>query len=210
MAIRTLIADDQSLVRYGLRKLLDGEEVAIVGEAATADELLAKASALLPELMLVETQLAGIEVVTLLPRLREIAPNAAVLVFSASDTPLDEARVYANGAAGFVSRAATRTVLLEAIRVAVQGGSLWSGTDQRRLGSYLRASRRVVGDFAPLTPREEQILRILTTGATNKKISEELGISHETVKEHVQHVLQKIGVTDRTQAAVWAVRNGIA
>jgi DNA-binding NarL/FixJ family response regulator len=96
------------------------------------------------------------------------------------------------------------------MRRVANGERLWTGADQRRLSSYLRDGRPTSGSFAPLTPREHEILRLLTTGATNREISQALGISHETVKEHVQHLLKKIGVNDRTQAAVWAVRHGIA
>jgi DNA-binding NarL/FixJ family response regulator len=210
MATRVLIADGQQLVRLGLRRMLDDHELEVCGEAITVAEILATAAYHAPDILVSETHLAGVEVVSILPQLRDACPNTAVLIFSASDNPLDEARAFAAGIKGFVSRTLGRDVLLAAIRTVSQGGSLWTGSDQRRLSSYLRAARPVVGDFAPLTPREEQILKLLTTGATNKEISESLGISHETVKEHVQHVLQKVGVTDRTQAAVWAVRNGLA
>ncbi|MGC3970835.1 MAG: LuxR C-terminal-related transcriptional regulator [Pirellulales bacterium] len=73
----------------------------------------------------------------------------------------------------------------------------------------MKAVKPGVGEHAPLTKREKEILIILATGATNREISEQLGISAETVKEHIQHMLRKIGVTDRTQAAVWAARNGL-
>jgi DNA-binding NarL/FixJ family response regulator len=210
MPIRVLIADDQPLIRSGLRRLLDDPELQIAGEAATTDELCAVAAHSKPDIILSETQLSGVEVVTILPRLQEVCPNTPILYFSASDNPLDEARAFAAEIKGFVSRTACREQLLTTLRTVAQGGTLWTGSDQRRLNSYLRASREAVGDFAPLTPREHEVLKLLTTGATNREISQKLGISHETVKEHVQHVLQKIGVTDRTQAAVWAVRNGLA
>lgn len=210
MPIRVLIADDQPLIRSGLRRLLDDPEFEIGGEAATTEELLAVAARTKPNVLLCESLLSGVPVVSVLPQLRAVCPDLPILFFSASDNPLDEARAFAAEIKGFVSRTARRDDLLMTLRTVAQGGSLWTGSDQRRLNSYLRASRDAVGDFAPLTPREEQILKLLTTGATNREISQTLGISHETVKEHVQHILQKIGVTDRTQAAVWAVRNGLA
>ena len=210
MPTRILIADDQPLARAGLRRLLDAADFQVIGEATSLDELIAAAVRDDMQLIISESYLGGQEVVPLLPRLRELRPAVELLIYSASNNPVDEARAFAAGVKGFISRTSGRDDLLAAVRTVLQGGALWNGSDQRRLSSYLKAGRTNVGDFAPLTPREEQILKLLTTGATNKVISEALGISHETVKEHVQHVLQKVGVTDRTQAAVWAVRNGYA
>lgn len=210
MSIRVLIADDQPVIRSGLRRLLDSSEFEIAGEAAAIPELLAVAERIQPHVILCESQLSGVPVTSVIPQLRVACPATTVLFFSASDNPLDEARAFAAEVKGYVCRTASRDHLLIKLRTVAQGGTLWTGSDQRRLNSYLRVAHEVVGDFAPLTPREEQVLKLLTTGATNREISQSLGISHETVKEHVQHVLQKIGVSDRTQAAVWAVRNGLA
>lgn len=210
MPIRVLIADDQPLIRSGLRRLLDDPDFELGGEAATTAELLAVAERSKPLVLLSEIQLSGVPVASVLPQLREVCPEVRVLFFSASDNPLDEARAFAAESNGFINRTVSRDHLLMTLKAVAGGRNLWTGSDQRRLNGYLRAAREGIGDFAPLTPREEQILKSLTTGATNREISKELGISHETVKEHVQHVLQKIGVTDRTQAAVWAVRNGLA
>jgi DNA-binding NarL/FixJ family response regulator len=202
--------DDQHLARAGLCRLFDGSDVSVCAEAATLSELYAQLERDRPSIVLGEIQLGDVAIIEHVGPLRQKHPGLPVLFFSASDNPVDEARAYAEGANGFLCRTTPRDELIKAVLRVADGETLWTGADQRRLSNYLRDGRVSVGHFAPLTPREQQILIILTTGATNREISEALQISHETVKEHVQHVLKKIGVSDRTQAAVWAVRNGLA
>jgi DNA-binding NarL/FixJ family response regulator len=202
--------DDQAIGRAGLVRLFDGTGCAICGEAATLVELTLLIAEHRPSLLLGEIRLGEDSVIDRLAELRKDAVALGVLFYSVSDNPLDEARAFAGGANGFLCRTANRERLLEAVHKVARGETLWNGADQRRLNNYLRDGRMDVGYFAPLTPREQQILKLLTTGATNREISDALAISHETVKEHVQHVLKKIGVSDRTQAAVWAVRHGFA
>jgi DNA-binding NarL/FixJ family response regulator len=208
--VRLLIMDDQPVGRAGLAKLFEPSSWAICGEAASLDELITLISTQRPTLLIGEIRLGDESVIDRLAEIRDGQPGPAVLFYSASDNPVDEALAFAGGANGFLCRTAGREQLMEAAREVVRGESLWTGSDQRRLSNYLRDGRLNLGSFAPLTPREQQILKLLTTGATNRDISDALAISHETVKEHVQHVLKKIGVSDRTQAAVWAVRNGFA
>jgi DNA-binding NarL/FixJ family response regulator len=106
-------------------------------------------------------------------------------------------------------KGATRDELLAAIRTAAAGESVWSREDLRRVTGALAAPRLGEDMEVPLTKRESEVLRQMALGLTNKEIAQTLGISYETVKEHVQHILRKIGVSDRTQAAVWAVRRGL-
>jgi DNA-binding NarL/FixJ family response regulator len=113
------------------------------------------------------------------------------------------------GASAYVLKSDTRARLIECIELAVKGESLWTREELRRVTGAL-ATPRVISDVeVPLTQRESEVLRQLANGLTNKEIANTLNISYETVKEHVQHILRKIGVSDRTQAAVWAVRKGL-
>jgi len=106
-------------------------------------------------------------------------------------------------------KTATQEEILEAIRCAAKGEPIWTREELRRVTGAL-ATPRVSGDVeVPLTQRESEVLRQMAFGLTNKEIAQALGISYETVKEHVQHILRKVGVSDRTQAAVWAVRQGL-
>jgi len=98
--------------------------------------------------------------------------------------------------------------LIAAVRRAAAGEMLWTHNDQRRLSSYFKLIAQGPSDDPPLTPREKQILGAIVAGETNKEIAARYAISAETVKEHVQHLFRKLGVTDRTQAAVLAIRNG--
>ncbi len=113
------------------------------------------------------------------------------------------------GASAYVLKSDSRARLIECIEAAVKGESLWTREELRRVTGAL-ATPRVISDVeVPLTQRESEVLRQLANGLTNKEIANTLNISYETVKEHVQHILRKIGVSDRTQAAVWAVRKGL-
>jgi len=110
------------------------------------------------------------------------------------------------GASGFLLKDCSREKLIETIRRAASKETVWTRDELRRITGAL-ATPRVTADVdVPLTQREFEVLRHLANGLTNKEIAEAMHISYETVKEHVQHILRKLGVTDRTQAAVWAVR----
>lgn len=207
--ISVVVMEDQPVIRAGILHLLSGTEFDVVNEADSTESLYAIIEASLPKILLGEVTLRGESVYHAISRLRLMHPGMGILFYSASDNPVDEAQAISVGANGYVYRSDGRESLLVALRRVANGESLWTGADQRRLSSYLRDGRPKAGGFAPLTPRENEILRMVTTGATNRDISAALGISHETVKEHVQHLLKKLGVNDRTQAAVWAVRHGV-
>ena len=110
------------------------------------------------------------------------------------------------GASGYLLKGCTRDELITAIRTAASGESAWTRDELRRVTGALATPRLTADVEVPLTQRESEVLRQLAYGLTNKEIAQALHISYETVKEHVQHILRKIGVSDRTQAAVWAVR----
>ena len=128
-------------------------------------------------------------------------------MFSAFDNPASVARAIALGASGFLLKGCTRDELISAIRVCASGENVWSREKLRSVSGALRTPRLANNLEISLSEREGEVLRQMTHGLTNKQIAQAMNISYETVKEHVQHVLRKIGLTDRTQAAVWAVRN---
>jgi len=209
MSIRILLADDHEVVRSGLHNLFNTTEIVVCGETDSLERLPALAEETRPDLVLLDVRLGDGDGLTAVRGLRNRNPPVNVLMFSAHDNPTHEARAYSDGANGYIYKSADREQLLSAVRRAGAGESLWDRTDQRRLTNFVKATKPTIGEHAPLTAREHEILTILSTGATNKQISEQLKISAETVKEHVQHLLRKIGVNDRTQAAVWAARNGL-
>lgn len=209
MAISLLIADDHYVVRLGLRNVLSGSDIEVVDEAATGEEVLAKVAARKPDVVLLDVRMPGGDGLHVLGRLKLDYPDLPVALFSTYDNPTYVARAVALGASGYILKSDSRERLIEAIEAAARGEAAWTREELRRVTGAL-ATPRVVSDVeVPLTQRESEVLRQLANGLTNKEIALALGISYETVKEHVQHILRKIGVSDRTQAAVWAVRKGL-
>jgi len=209
MAIRLLIADDHLVVRTGLRSLVAGADIEVIGEASSGGECVRKVQQLKPDVVLLDIRMPDGDGLIALSRLKLEMAQLPVLIFSTYDNPTYIARAVALGANGYLSKGATREELLTAIRTVASGQNAWTRDELRRVTGAL-ATPRLAGDIdVPLTQRESEVLQHLSHGLTNKEIAQALHISYETVKEHVQHILRKIGVTDRTQAAVWAVRKGL-
>jgi len=209
MSITLVIAEDHEVVRRGLRSLLAGTEIEIIGEAATGEKALELSLRLQPDVVLLDVRLPNGDGLNVLGRLKLERPEQAVLFLSTYDNPTYVARAVAMGAAGYLLKGVDRDHLLDAIRKVATGDNAWTRDELRRVTGAL-ATPRVNADVeVPLTQRESEVLRQLALGLTNKEIALALHISYETVKEHVQHILRKVGVSDRTQAAVWAVRKGL-
>jgi DNA-binding NarL/FixJ family response regulator len=141
-----------------------------------------------------------------LGRIKLDKPYLPILILSTFDNPTYVARAVALGASGYLLKGCTRDELIAAVQAAAGGGSAWTRDELRRVTGALGTPRVAADVEVPLTARESEVLKQLALGLTNKEIANSLQISYETVKEHVQHILRKIGVSDRTQAAVWAVR----
>jgi len=209
MGIKLLVVDDHEIVLMGLRVAVQGTEITIVGETANAAETLKAVNLRVPDVVLMDIRMEGGDGLNTLGRLKLDYADLPIVIFSGYDNPTYIARAVALGAAGFVLKNATKEKLLEVIRKAASGESAWTREELRRVTGAL-AAPRLTGDIeVPLTQRESEVLRQMALGLTNKEIAKMLLISYETVKEHVQHILRKIGVTDRTQAAVWAVRKNL-
>ncbi len=209
MSLKVLIADDHEVVRSGLKNLLAGTEFEIVAEATNGEEAVKMASKFKPDIVLLDIRMPEVDGLTALGRIKMAHPDMPVLIVSTYDNPTYVARAVALGASGYLSKGFSREEFLGAFRKVASGEDAWTRDELRRVTGAL-ATPRMSGDVdVPLTQRESEVLRQLALGLTNKEIGQALGISYETVKEHVQHILRKIGVTDRTQAAVWAVRKGL-
>src|SRR3972149_6138341 len=204
--IRLLIADDHEVVRSGLKTLVAGTEVKVVGEVATGAEAVKFALENEVDVVLMDIRMPDGDGLTALGSIKLDKPELPVLILSTFDNPTYIARAVALGACGYVLKGCAREGLLSAIRSAAAGESAWTRDELRRVTGALATPRLTADVEGALTQRESEVLRQLAYGLTNKEIAQTLHISYETVKEHVQHILRKIGVSDRTQAAVWAVR----
>ena len=205
--IRLLVADDQEVVRQGVKALLAGTEICVVAEVATGQAAAKHALETEVDVVLLDVRMPDGDGLTALGRIKLDKPQLPVLLFSAFDNPASVARAIALGASGFILKNCTRDELLSTIRTAARGENVWSREKLRSVSGALRTPRLASNLEVSLSEREGEVLRQMTRGLTNKQIAQAMNISYETVKEHVQHVLRKIGLTDRTQAAVWAVRN---
>ena len=208
--IAVLIVDDHSVVREGLRvflQLQDGIEVA--GEAGDGEEALEQALALRPDVILMDLVMPKLDGVAAMRELRARVPESRVIVLTSF---LDDERLLPAvqaGAAGYLLKNSEPAELVRAIRAAHGGETIIDPTVASRLVQAIADGRRSAADQA-LTRREREVLELIARGRSNKRIAFELGISEKTVKTHVGHVLAKLGVSDRTQAALLAVREGLA
>jgi DNA-binding NarL/FixJ family response regulator len=209
MSINILIADDHQVVRTGLKTMLAGTEFNVIAEAIDGDEAVKLAAKHKPDLVLLDIRMPGIDGLAALSRIKMAQPNTPVLMLSTYDNPTYVAKAVALGASGYILKGASRDELIASFRKVAAGEDAWTRDELRRVTGALATPRMSADVEVPLTQRESEVLRQLAHGLTNKEIGLALGISYETVKEHVQHILRKIGVTDRTQAAVWAVRKGL-
>ena len=204
--IRILIADDHEVVRCGLKTLLADTEVEVVAEVSTGEAAVRFALENEVDVVLMDIRMPEGDGLTALGRIKLDKPEMPVLMLSTFDNPTYIARSVALGASGYLLKGCTREELLKSLRSAATGESAWTRDELRRVTGALATPRLAADVEVPLTQRESEVLRQLAYGLTNKEIAQALHISYETVKEHVQHILRKIGVSDRTQAAVWAVR----
>ncbi len=203
--LRLLLVDDHELVRAGLRTFLELQsDMEVVGEAATAERALALVGSVAPDIVLMDLMLPGMSGVEAVRRLQRDHPDVKVVVltsYAGQESVLAAVRA---GVAGYLLKDVGPTELADALRAAHAG--------QARLHPRVAATvMQSVVDTARdvLTPREHEVLRLVARGLSNRLIARELALSEKTVKTHVSAVLAKLGVLDRTQAALYAVRAGL-
>ncbi|MDB4756007.1 response regulator transcription factor [Mariniblastus sp.] len=208
MSIKVLIADDHEVVRSGLLSVFEDSEIEVVAQASDGEEAVAKTIAQRPDVLLMDIRMPEADGIQALARLRSDAPETKVVVLSTYDNPTYVARAVALGAKDYALKGASEGDLIATIRRVAKGGD----AEPKGLLSTVKATmsvRKNTRDDIPLTNRESQVLRHIALGLSNREIGVSLTISIETVKEHVQNILRKIDATDRTQAAIWAVRMGL-
>ncbi|MDG2469721.1 MAG: response regulator transcription factor [Pirellulaceae bacterium] len=208
MSIKVVIADDHEVVRSGLLSVFEDSEIEVVAQASDGEEAVVKTIAQQPDVLLMDIRMPESDGIQALARLRSDAPETKVVVLSTYDNPTYVARAVALGAKDYALKGASEGDLIATIRRVAKGGD----AEPKGLLSTVKATmsvRKNTRDDIPLTNRESQVLRHIALGLSNREIGVSLTISIETVKEHVQNILRKIDATDRTQAAIWAVRMGL-
>jgi len=209
MSIRLLVADDHEVIRTGLASLLAGSDIEIVAEAANGKETITQAEKVRPDVILLDIRMPDGDGLSTLEKLRSKVPESRVVMLSTYDNPTYIARAVALGASDYVLKGSSREAIVNTITAAAAGESPSRSGELRRVAGAMKVRQVLDDDEVPLTQRETQVLRHVALGLSNKEIGRSLEISVETVKEHVQNILRKIAVSDRTQAAVWAVRRGL-
>jgi NarL family two-component system response regulator LiaR len=208
-AIGVLLVDDHAVVREGLRTFLEVQEgIEVVGEAADGEAAIREAERLHPDVILMDLVMPKLDGVAAMRELRKRQASCRVIVltsFTDDERLLPAIRA---GAAGYLLKDAKPEELVRAVRAAHAGEALLDPGVAARL---VDAIAQPPGEdaHARLTPREREVLELIGRGLSNKLIARELGVSEKTVKNHVTHVLEKLGVSDRTQAALYAERAGL-
>ena len=210
MAIKVVIADDHEVVRRGLVSLLAGSDIKIVGEATSGEEAVKVCKKAKPDVVLLDIRMQGKDGLLALEKIRAEMPAIRCVMLSTFDNPTYVARAVAGGAHDYMLKGCTRSELITSITGAAAGQLPMKAGEMRRVATTMANRVATADPDIPLTQRETQVLRHIALGLSNKEIAQSLTISVETVKEHVQNILRKIAVSDRTQAAVWAVRRGVA
>jgi len=209
MNVTVVLADDHEIVRSGLSNLLGGSGIDVVAEAKDGDEAISLTKTKQPDVLLMDIRMPTTNGIEALERLKVESPTTQVVMLSTYDNPTYVARSAALGAADYLMKGASKQDLINAILRAARQEGPDEGSVLKRIKSTMAKKRTSSDGDIPLTNRETQVLRHIALGLSNREIGRSLGISIETVKEHVQNILRKLDVNDRTQAAVWAVKRGI-
>ena len=210
MAIRVLIADDHEMVRVGLRNILESfGDIQVVAETFAGRLVLETWQASQPDVSILDVRMPDGDGLAALADVKRHAPDARVLMFSVHDNPIYVVRAMMLGACGYILKTAKPSELVHAVRSAFTGEASWNGTRLRAV-TLKFADARLVGNTAvALTKQERRVLQCIAQGMTNNQIAEQLSVSYDIAKGHLSSLLRKIGVWDRTQVAVWAVREGV-
>jgi NarL family two-component system response regulator LiaR len=207
-AVRVLLVDDHPVVRQGLRALLSTQDgIEVVGEAGDGEAAVAAADRLSPDVVLMDVVMPGMDGVEALRRIGERRPQTRVVMLTSYADERRAMEAVDAGASGFLLKDASPRDVAAAIRAAHRGEAVLHPSVAAKL---LAERRRPPAAHADLTARELEVLRLIARGLQNKQIAAQLHVSEKTVKTHVSAILRKLDVTDRTQAAMYAVRERLA
>lgn len=203
--IRVLLVDDHAVVRIGLERLLESyDDIEVVGAARSGEEALELAGTVSPQVVLMDMAMPNMDGIETTRRLVAMHPDVIVIALSTHNDPQQVVGALDAGAHGYLVKDVEPDVLVSGIRSVLDGGAPLSPSVA---GHLLRGGWQLEAPASQLTRRELDVLRLIVDGHQNKQIALALGISEKTVKTHCSRLFQRIGVSDRTQAAVWAERN---
>ena len=208
-----LLIDDHPLLRQGVRQLIDMEDdMAVVGEASNAQDGLARAIELEPDLILLDLNMPEVDGIETLRRLRAAEVASRIVIFTVSDHESDVVNALRAGADGYLLKDMEPEDMIRQLHQAAVGQMVITERLTSLLAQALRSQKPEAPrtDYSSLTPRERDILALIAEGLSNKMIGRKLDISDGTVKVHVKHLLKKLNLRSRVEAAVWAVEEGIS
>ena len=210
--IRVMIVDDHSVVREGIRTYLDLEDqFVIVGEASNGREAVEKVPALKPDVVLMDRLMPQMDGISATEAIKERNPDVKVIVLTSFTDDEHIMPAIEAGATGYLLKDVSAEDLARAIEGAYQGHAQLHPEVTRKLMEQVRQPRKTQPQPGEeLTPREMEVLRLIASGMSNKEIGRQLVMTERTVKGHVSNILGKLNLQDRTQAALYAVRNGLA
>ncbi len=211
MSVSLLLADDHAIWREGVAAMLRHTEFTVAGEASNGVEAAQLTATLKPQIVLMDIRMAGGDGLEALVSIKEANPETHVVLLTTYDNPTYIARAVAGGASAYLHKDLERTQLLTTLRAVAAGETLLSRSDLGRSLSAVGEQSASMPDLdTPLTRREEEVLQLIARGLSNKEIAKILFIGDGTVKTHVERIIGKLGVSDRTQAAIWALQHNIS
>jgi len=209
-AITVLVADDHPVVRQGMTTYLSTvTDVEVVGEASDGRDVVERHLALAPDVTLIDLRMPRLGGIAAIRLIREHDPDAKLVVLTSFSDDAEVMAALQAGAVGYLLKDADPAEVVEAIRSVHRGGAALAPSVASTVVHSLRAGATPQGAVDLLTPRELDVVRAVGRGLTNRQVAAELYISEKTVKTHMTSILMKLGLTDRTQVALWAVREGV-
>ena len=208
--VRVMIADDNALFRMGLSRLLkDDNRLEVVADASDGQDAVEKAAALSPDVILMDGRMPNMDGIEAMQRITSEQPNVKVLFLSSFENDADVLQAMRRGAGGYVLKDALPETIITSIIAVDSGGRVLSDAVARRVVEIASGVRTEDQATDGMTAREIEVLKLMSSGLANKQIAYRLRISEKTVRNHISHIYEKIGVVDRAQAALYAVRKGL-
>jgi NarL family two-component system response regulator LiaR len=209
--IAILIVDDHTLVRFGLRSYLDAQaDISVVGEAGSGQEAVRLVEELAPDVVLMDLSMPGMAGVEATAQIRHSSPHTQVVVLTSFHADANIFLAIKAGALSYLLKDVGPEEVAEAVRAAARGEAILSPRVAARLVEEMRGTRaQEINPYTELSEREQQVLRLIADGLSNAEIAERLVLSEKTVKGHVSNLLGKLHLADRTQAAIYAWREGV-